>query len=116
MIATGFSDLGFDVDISPLFQTPKEIAKLAIQNDVHVIGVSSQAAGHNTLVPELLKELALEESKEIKVVLGGIIPEGDHKTLIKKGVSAIFTPGVSISTCAITVMEILSPKAKEVLS
>ncbi len=113
VIATGFSDIGFDVDISPLFQTPKEIAKLAIQNDVHVIGVSSQAAGHNTLVPELLEELASEQSKEIKVVLGGIIPEGDHKDLLKKGVSAIFTPGVSISTCAITVMEILSSNTKE---
>lgn len=108
VIATGFSDLGFDVDISPLFQTPKEIAKLAIQNDVHVIGVSSQAAGHNTLVPELLRELKAENSEDIKVVLGGIVPEGDHKALLEQGVGAIFTPGVSISSCALKVMDILS--------
>ena len=107
VIATGFSDLGFDVDISPLFQTPKEIAKLAAHNDVHVIGVSSQAAGHNTLVPELMKELELRDAKEIKVVVGGIIPENDHAFLYSEGVSALFTPGASIPSCAIKVMEIL---------
>ena len=107
VIATGFSDLGFDVDISPLFQTPKEIAKLAAHNDVHVIGVSSQAAGHNTLVPELMKELEARKAKDIKVVVGGIIPENDHEFLYNEGVSALFTPGASIPSCAIKVMEVL---------
>lgn len=108
VIATGFSDMGFDVDVSPLFQSPKEIAKLAVENDVHVIGVSSQAAGHNALIPELIKELENHKSLDIKVVLGGIIPESDHKMLLKLGVSAIFTPGVSIPKCAIKVMEVLN--------
>ena len=107
VIATGFSDLGFDVDISPLFQTPKEIAKLAVENDVHVVGVSSQAAGHNTLVPELIEALKERGDSGIKVVLGGIIPEQDHRGLFDMGVSAIFTPGTPIPECAINVMRVL---------
>ncbi len=108
VIATGFSDIGFEVDLSPLFQSPKEVAKIAIENDVHVIGVSSQAAGHNQLVPLLLDELKKLGAVDIKVVVGGIIPQSDHEMLQQKGVSAIFTPGVSIPECAIEVINILN--------
>ena len=85
VIATGFADLGFDVDISPMFQTPEEVARMAMENDVHVVGVSSQAAGHKTLVPQLLEALKAEGGDEILVVVGGIIPPTDYKFLNDEG-------------------------------
>ncbi|KAJ3049469.1 hypothetical protein HK097_009548 [Rhizophlyctis rosea] len=100
VIATGFADLGFDVDIGPLFQTPEEVARQAIDADVHVIGVSSQAAGHKTLVPELIKELKKEGAGDKIVVVGGVIPHQDYEFLQKAGVAAIFGPGTKIPLAA----------------
>ena len=100
VIATGLADLGFDVDIGPLFQTPKEAAKQAIENDVHVVGVSSQAAGHRTLVPALIDALKDEGAGDILVVVGGIIPQKDYEFLKSVGTAAIFGPGTPIPTCA----------------
>ena len=96
VIATAFADLGFDVDIGPLFQTPEEAARAAIENDVHVIGVSSQAAGHKTLVPQLIEELAKQGGSEVLVVVGGVIPAQDYDFLKKAGVAAIYGPGTNI--------------------
>ncbi|NRA64361.1 MAG: methylmalonyl-CoA mutase [Pseudobacteriovorax sp.] len=100
VIATGFADLGFDVDIGPLFQTPEEAAKQAIENDVHVVGVSSQAAGHMTLVPALRKALEDQDASDIKIVVGGIIPQKDYDFLYKNGAAAIFGPGTPIPKAA----------------
>jgi len=100
VIATGLADLGFDVDIGPLFQTPDEVARQAVENDVHAVGISSQAAGHKTLVPQLIAELKNLKAADILVVVGGIIPEGDHDFLKKTGVAAIFGPGTQISVAA----------------
>ncbi len=105
VIATGFSDLGFDVDLGALFQTPEEVAKQAIESDVHVIGISSQAAGHKTLIPELIKQLKKAGASDIKVVVGGVIPENDYPFLKKQGVIAIFGPGTPISQCAMSILE-----------
>ena len=105
VIATGFADLGFDVDMGPLFQTPEEAAKQAIENDVHVIGVSSQAAGHMTLVPELAKCLAEAEASDIKIVVGGIIPEQDYEFLFQNGAAAVFGPGTPIPNAALKTLE-----------
>ena len=111
VIATGFADLGFEVDLSPLFQSPQEIAKIAVENDVHIVGVSSQAAGHNQLVPLLVGELAKMGSEDIKVVVvGGIIPQSDHENLMASGVSAIFTPGVTIPECALEVLSLFKER------
>ncbi|MEM7073088.1 MAG: cobalamin-dependent protein, partial [Pseudomonadota bacterium] len=107
VIASGFADLGFDVDIGPLFQTPVETARQAIENDVHVIGVSSQAAGHTTLVPQLITALHEQEGDDIRVVCGGVIPEDDYPMLRSCGVAAIFGPGTSIQHCAEQVVDIL---------
>ncbi len=107
MIATGLADLGFDVDVGPLFQTPEEVVKQAIENDVHVIGVSSQAAGHKTLVPELLAALARNKAEDIAVVVGGVIPHQDYTFLEQAGVKAIFGPGTNITTCCQKILEIL---------
>lgn len=96
IIATAFADAGFDVDLAPLFLTPAEAAKQAMENDVHVIGISSLAAGHKTLIPELIQELKSFKSDDIKVICGGILPPGDHQFLIDSGVSALFTPGSSL--------------------
>ena len=93
IIATAFADAGFDVDLAPLFLTPAEAAKQAMENDVHVIGISSLAAGHKTLIPELIQELKSFKSDDIKVICGGILPPADHQFLIDSGVSALFTPG-----------------------
>jgi methylmalonyl-CoA mutase len=107
VIATAFADFGFDVDIGPLFQTPAEAARDAIENDVHVVGISSQAAGHMTLVPELLDELARQGGREILVVVGGVIPAQDYDPLRKAGVSAIFGPGTNIPAAAAEVVALL---------
>jgi methylmalonyl-CoA mutase len=100
VIATAFADLGFDVDIGPLFQTPEEAAREAIENDVHVVGISSQAAGHKTLVPQLIAALRAEGANEIVVVVGGVIPASDYDFLHDAGVAAIFGPGSNIPNAA----------------
>ncbi len=107
VIATGFADIGFDVDIGPLFQTPQEAANQAIENDVHVIGISSLAAGHKTLVPEVIKSLAELGRPDIKVVVGGVIPPQDYDFLYKKGVAAVFGPGTPIAKAGKEIIEIL---------
>ena len=104
VIATAFADLGFDVDIGPLFQTPQEAARAAIENDVHVIGVSSQAAGHKTLVPQLIEELEKQGGGEVMVVVGGVVPAQDYEFLKKAGVSAIYGPGTNIPAAAAEIL------------
>jgi methylmalonyl-CoA mutase len=111
VIATAFADLGFDVDVGPLFQVPAEAARMAVENDVHVIGVSSQAAGHKTLVPELVKELAAQGADNIVVVVGGIIPPKDYDFLREKGVAAIFGPGTAIPKAAREVLQVIRSRA-----
>jgi methylmalonyl-CoA mutase len=101
VIATAFADLGFDVDIGPLFSTPDEVARQAVENDVHVVGVSSLAAGHLTLVPELRAALEKEGRGDIMIVVGGVIPPADYDTLFKAGAKAVFGPGTNIATAAI---------------
>ncbi len=96
VIATGFSDLGFDVDVGPLFQTPAEVAQQAVDSDVHVIGVSSLAAGHKALVPELVKALKDAGRPDVLVICGGVIPPQDYEFLYQNGASAIFGPGKNI--------------------
>jgi methylmalonyl-CoA mutase len=108
VIATGFADLGFDVDVGPLFQTPAEVAQSAIDNDVHVVGISSQAAGHSTLVPQLIQELRAQGAPDIKVVCGGVIPPDDYEDLTNAGVAAIFGPGSNIVDAAEQVLGILA--------
>ena len=105
VIATAFADLGFDVDISPLFQTPAETAQQAVENDVHVVGVSSLAAGHMTLVPTLSEELAKLGREDILIVVGGVIPAQDYTFLRENGASAIFGPGTVIPVAAQKVIE-----------
>jgi methylmalonyl-CoA mutase len=107
VIATAFADLGFDVDVGPLFQVPAEAARQAIENDVHAIGVSSQAAGHKTLVPELVEELRRQGGEGIAVVVGGIIPPRDHAFLRERGVAAIFGPGTPVPQAAREVLRVL---------
>jgi methylmalonyl-CoA mutase len=107
VIATAFADLGFDVDVGPLFQTPAEAARQAVENDVHVIGVSSQAAGHGTLVPQLVEELGKLGASEIIVTVGGVIPRQDYEALERAGVSAVFGPGTPIPTAARKVLALV---------
>ncbi|NNF03939.1 MAG: methylmalonyl-CoA mutase, partial [Rhodothermales bacterium] len=107
VIATAFADLGFDVDIGPLFQTPREAARQAVENDVHVVGVSSLAGGHATLIPELIDALGTEGRSDIQVVAGGVIPEQHHETLRRAGVSFIFGPGTAVPDAARTILESL---------
>ena len=107
VIATAFADLGFDVDIGPMFQTPDEAARQAIENDVHVVGVSSQAAGHKTLVPQMIESLKRQDASEILVICGGVIPPKDHAELIQQGVSAIFGPGTNIPEAAAEVLDLI---------
>jgi methylmalonyl-CoA mutase len=107
VIATAFADLGFDVDIGPLFQTPDEAARQAIENDVHVVGVSSQAAGHKTLVPELIKQLGAQGGGDVLVVCGGVIPAQDYDFLKGAGVSAIYGPGTNIPAAAAEILALL---------
>ena len=105
VIATSFADLGFDVDIGPLFQTPKEVAKQAVENDVHILGISSLAGGHKTLIPEVIKDLKKYGREDILVIAGGVIPKKDFKYLHEAGVSNIFGPGTIISESAIEILE-----------
>ena len=107
VVATGYADVGFDVDIGPLFQTPAEAAKQAIENDVHILGVSSLAAGHKTLVPQVVEELKKYGREDIMVVVGGVIPAQDYQFLFDAGAVAIFGPGTKISDAAIKILEIL---------
>ncbi|MCE2611659.1 methylmalonyl-CoA mutase [Flavobacteriaceae bacterium D16] len=107
VVATGYADLGFDVDIGPLFQTPAEAAKQAVENDVHILGVSSLAAGHKTLVPQVLEELKKNEREDIMVIVGGVIPKQDYDFLFKAGATAVFGPGTKISDAAIDILNIL---------
>jgi len=110
VIATSYADLGFDVDIGPLFQTPQEAAKQAIENDVHILGISSLAGGHKTLVPEVIDELKKYKREDIMVIVGGVVPKQDYSFLKNKGVTAIFGPGTKISETAKTILSILMNK------
>ena len=110
VIASSFADMGFDVDIGPLFQSPNDVVKQAIENDVHVIGISSLAGGHKTLIKELFLNLNEYDSNEIMVVIGGIIPKADHQFLKNLGVSAIFGPGSNINEIAIKLLNLLLQK------
>ncbi|MEP3208118.1 MAG: methylmalonyl-CoA mutase [Maribacter sp.] len=107
VVATGYADLGFDVDIGPLFQTPEEAAKQAVENDVHILGVSSLAAGHKTLVPAVIEELKNYDREDIMVIVGGVIPKQDYQFLYDAGAVAVFGPGTKISDAAIQLLEIL---------
>jgi methylmalonyl-CoA mutase len=108
VIATAFADIGFDVDIGPLFQTPREVARFALDSDVHVVGVSSLAAGHRTLVPQLIAELRALSRDDILVVVGGVIPPQDYDFLYKAGVAGIYGPGTVIPVAAQRIVEMLS--------
>ena len=105
VIATSFADLGFDVDIGPLFQLPAEAARQAIENDVHILGISSLAGGHKTLVPEVIEALKSQGNKQILVVAGGVIPPNDYEFLYDAGVAAVFGPGTKVSEAAIDLLE-----------
>mgnify|MGYP003325826651 CR=1 FL=1 len=107
VIATAFADLGFDIDVGPLFQTPAEAARDAIENDVHLVGISSQAAGHKTLVPQLIAELQAQGANDVLVVVGGVIPSQDYDYLREAGVAAIFGPGTNIPEAAAEILQIL---------
>ena len=107
VVATGYADVGFDVDIGPLFQTPAEAAKQAVENDVHILGVSSLAAGHKTLVPQVIKELKKYGRQDIMVIVGGVIPKQDYQFLFDAGAVAVFGPGTKISEAAITILNVL---------
>jgi methylmalonyl-CoA mutase len=113
VIATAFADLGFDVDIGPLFQTPEEVAKDAIESDVHVIGISSQAAGHKTLVPQLIEALKQQNAEDILVIVGGVIPQQDYAFLQNAGVAAIFGPGTNIPEAAGKVLTLIRTRRME---
>ena len=110
IVATGFADIGFDVDIGPLFQTPEEVAKQAVENDVHIVGISTLAGGHKSLVPKLVEELKKYGRNDILIILGGVIPEQDYSFLLKNGVSAIFGPGSKISETALEILNLLIKK------
>ena len=110
VVATGYADCGFDVDMGPLFQTPEEAAKQAVENDVHVVGVSSLAAGHKTLVPQIIAELKKLGREDIIVIAGGVIPAQDYDVLYKAGAAAIFGPGTPIAYAAVKIIEILNQK------
>ena len=107
MIASSFADMGFDVDLGPLFQTPGEVVQQAIDNDVHVVGISTLAAGHKTLVPELIEGLRKSGRDDILVVVGGVIPPGDHEALYTSGAVGVFGPGTPITASAKNILELL---------
>ena len=110
VVATGYADCGFDVDMGPLFQTPAEAAREAVENDVHIVGASSLAAGHKTLIPQLIEELKKLGREDIMVIAGGVIPAQDYDFLYKAGVAAIFGPGTSVAKAAVEMMNILLDK------
>jgi methylmalonyl-CoA mutase len=112
VIATAFADIGFDVDIGPLFQTPEEAARHAVENDVHIVGVSSQAAGHQTLVPQLIAALRAQGAGDVIVVCGGVIPPQDHAALKAAGVVAIYGPGTNIPNAAIEILTLIRKRRK----
>jgi methylmalonyl-CoA mutase len=105
VVATAFADVGFDIDLSPMFSTPEEVARQAIENDVHVVGASSLAAGHKTLVPQLIKELHKQGADDIVVIAGGVIPKQDYQFLLDAGVKCIFGPGTPIPVAARDVLD-----------
>ena len=112
VIASAFADIGFDVDIGPLFQTPEEAARQAVENDVHVIGVSSQAAAHKTLVPQLIDELSAQGARDVVVVVGGVVPPKDYDELKSVGVSAVYGPGTNITEAASEVIGLIQRRAQ----
>jgi methylmalonyl-CoA mutase len=105
VVATAFADMGYDVDMGPLFQTPEETARQAVENDVHVIGMSSLAAGHKTLLPQLVEELKKLDREDIMIIVGGVIPQADYEYLYQNGASAIFGPGTHLPTAATKMMQ-----------
>ena len=107
VVATGYADVGFDVDIGPLFQTPKEAAQQAIENDVHIFGISSLAAGHKTLVPQVIEQMKKLGREDIMVIVGGVIPAQDYQFLFDAGALAVYGPGTRISDAAIEMLDIL---------
>ncbi|MES3630748.1 MAG: methylmalonyl-CoA mutase family protein, partial [Longimonas sp.] len=107
VIATSFADLGFDVDIGPLFQTPEEAARQAVENDVHVLGVSSLAGGHKTLVPQVIEALRDYGRDDILVIVGGVIPHADYDFLYERGVAGVFGPGTVIAEAALQILDVL---------
>jgi methylmalonyl-CoA mutase len=110
VIASGFADLGFDVDVGGLFQTPEEVARLAIDNDVHIVGASSLAAGHNTLIPALKNALKAQGGEHILLVVGGVIPAQDYDFLLKNGAAMVFGPGTKITDASNKIIDILEKK------
>jgi methylmalonyl-CoA mutase len=113
VVSTGYADIGFDVDIGPLFQTPAESARQAVENDVHVLGVSSLAGGHKTLIPRVIEELKKLGREDIMVIAGGVIPHQDYDALYDAGVIGIFGPGTSIPQAAQSILEILLEGVKQ---
>ncbi|MBQ7237202.1 MAG: cobalamin-dependent protein, partial [Bacteroidales bacterium] len=113
VVSTGYADIGFDVDVGPLFQTPEEAAKQAVENDVHILGISSLAAGHKTLVPQAIAALKALGREDIMVTVGGVIPHQDYQFLYDCGVAGIFGPGTPVSTSALRMLELLMTKFEE---
>jgi methylmalonyl-CoA mutase len=105
VVATAFADMGFDVDVAPLFQTPEEVAKQAVENDIHILGVSSLAAGHKTLVPQVVEELKKLGADDITIVVGGVIPQQDYDFLYQNGADFIFGPGTNLPKSAVEILE-----------
>ena len=112
VVASALADLGFDVDIGPLFQTPQEVARQAVENDVHLVGISSQAAGHRELAPRMIEALRAEGADDVRVVIGGIIPKQDRKALFEAGVALIFEPGANITAAAEDMLALLEGDLK----
>ena len=110
VIATAFADMGFDVDISPMFLTPDEAARMAIENDVHVVGVSTLVAGHKELIPQLIEALKEQDGSDIQVVVGGIIPVSDYDFLLNQGVAAVFGPGTVVTDAVNQVLNTLEQR------
>ncbi|REC48354.1 methylmalonyl-CoA mutase [Chryseobacterium pennipullorum] len=111
VVATAFADMGFDVDVAPLFQTPEEVAKQAVENDIHILGVSSLAAGHKTLVPQVVEELAKLGADDVTIVVGGVIPQQDYEFLYANGADFIFGPGTNLPKCAVEILDMFLNKS-----
>jgi methylmalonyl-CoA mutase len=105
VVATAFADMGFDVDVAPLFQTPEEVAKQAVENDIHILGISSLAAGHKTLVPQVVALLQDLGADDIVIVVGGVIPQQDYEYLYQNGAQFIFGPGTNLAKSAVEILE-----------